>query len=66
MTTSEVKHPGRLSEATSTENINKIHYLVIVDRRLKVLEIASTLDFSNKGVHNILYQQLNMKKLSAR
>ena len=66
MSTSDAECSGRPVEATTPEIVDKIHDMVMDDRRLKVREIASALGISSEWVHNILYQHLNMRKLSAR
>uniref|UniRef100_T1HWL6 Uncharacterized protein n=1 Tax=Rhodnius prolixus TaxID=13249 RepID=T1HWL6_RHOPR len=53
-------------EVTTPEIIDKIHDMVMDDRRVKVREIASAVGISNERVHNILHQHLDMTKLSAR
>ena len=47
-------------------NVNKIHDLVLKDRRLKVREIAETVCISKDCVGHILLEILRMRKLSAR
>jgi len=66
MDTSDAKRSGRPVEVTTPEIIDKIHDMVMDDRRVKVREIASAVGISNERVHNILHQHLSMKKLSAR
>ena len=53
-------------EATTPETVDKIHDMVMDDRRVKVHEIASAVGISSEWVHNTLHQHLNMRKLSAR
>jgi histone-lysine N-methyltransferase SETMAR len=64
--TSDAERSGRPIEVTTPEMINKIHDMVLADRRLKVREIAEAVGISNDRVHNILHEHLGMKKLSAR
>ena len=66
MSTTDAERSGRPVEATTQEIIDKIHDMVIDDRRVKVREIASAVGISSERVHNILHQHLGMKKLSAR
>lgn len=47
-------HPGTLKTANTTDNVTKIHDLVLADRRLKVLEIAETVGISKDCVSHIL------------
>jgi len=66
MGTSDAERSGRPVEVTTQEIIDKIHDMVMDDRRVKVREIASAVGISNERVHNILHKHLDMKKLSAR
>lgn len=58
--------PGRPNEITTSEMIEKIHDIVINDRRVKVRKIAKTVGISIEQVQNILTTHLDMKKLFAR
>ena len=51
---------------TSQEMINKIHDIVLDDRRLKVREISETVNISVGRVWQILHECLSKRKLSAR
>jgi hypothetical protein len=66
MSTSNAERSGRPVEATTPEIVDKIHDMVMDDRRVMVREIASAVGISSERVHNILHQHLNMRKLSAR
>ena len=66
MGTSDAERSGRPVEVTTPEIIDKIHDMVMDDRRVKVREIASAVGISTERVHNILHQHLDMTKLSAR
>lgn len=57
---------GRPKTATTPQMIQKVHNIVMEDRRLKLREIAETVGISKEGVGNILHEELGMKKLSAR
>ena len=46
--------------------IDKIHDIVLNDRRLKVREISETVNISVESVWHILHEYLGMRKLSAR
>ena len=46
ISTSDAEHPGRPKEVTSQEMFNKIHAIVLNDRRLKVREISETINIS--------------------
>lgn len=60
------ERPGRPKEVTTPEMVNKIHGMVIDDRRVKVREIAEALGISRERVENILHEYLGMRKLAAR
>lgn len=64
--TSDAPRSGRPKEVTTEEMINKIHDIVLNDRRVKVREISDMVNISKERVGNILHEVLNMKKLSAR
>ena len=51
---------GRLIEVATPEIIDKVHDIVLTDRRVKVRELVEA------TVISILHEQLGMKKLSAR
>jgi len=58
---------GRPKSATTTpEIIEQVHGMVLDDRRMKVREIAETIDISKECVGYILHEELGMKKLCAR
>lgn len=58
--------PGRPTEVTTEEIVDKIHDIVMEDRRMKVREISNMVNISTERVHNILHNELAMRKLSAR
>ena len=62
----DAERPGRPKEVTSLEMIDKIHNIVLNDRRLKVREISETVNISVGRVWYILHECLGMRKLSAR
>ncbi|XP_025155966.1 histone-lysine N-methyltransferase SETMAR-like [Harpegnathos saltator] len=66
MSTSDAERSGRPVEATTPKIIDKIHNIVMNDRRIKVREIASAVGISTERAHNILHQHLDMKKLFSR
>src|SRR6476469_69453 len=53
MSTTDAQLSERPVEATTQEIIDKIHDMVIDDRRVKVREIASAVGISSEQVHNI-------------
>jgi transposase len=58
-------HEGHPKSAPPPEIIEQVHDMVLNDRRMKVREIAETIDISKECVGYIL-QELDMKKLCAR
>jgi len=60
------EHPGRPIEVTTENMVNKIHDVVLADRRVKIREIADIVSISIERIQNILHENLGMKKLSAR
>ena len=63
---SNAERPGRPKEVTSKEMVDKIHDIVLNDRRLKVREISETVNISVGRIWHILHECLGMRKLSAR
>ncbi|XP_014478528.1 PREDICTED: putative uncharacterized protein FLJ37770 [Dinoponera quadriceps] len=57
---------GRPKTATTLETIEKVHYIVLDDRRVKVCEIAEAVGISEEMMRNILQEELGMRKLCAR
>ena len=57
---------GRPVEATAPEMIDKIHRIVMEDRRITVREIAEIVGISVGAVHNILHEKLGMKNCGTR
>ncbi|XP_061390745.1 forkhead box protein B2-like [Musca vetustissima] len=55
---------GRPKRATTTEIVAKVHDVVFNDRRIKVREIPNIMGISNDRAHSILYEELQMKKIS--
>lgn len=64
--TNDDPRSGRPKTATTPEIIDKIHDMVLADRRIKVREIEEAVGISYERVTNILHQELGMRKLSAR
>lgn len=58
--------PGRQTEVSTDEIVDKIHDIVMEDRRIKAKEISNMVNISTERFHNILHNELAMKKLSAR
>ena len=57
---------GRSSTATTQENIDHIHQMVMNDRRLTISHLANVISISCERVENILHNELGMSKVSAR
>ena len=53
--------PGAPKLATTEDNVNKIHDLVLADRRLKVREITKTVGISKDCVGHILHEILGIR-----
>ena len=53
-------------KVTTFEMIDKIHYMVLSDRRIKVREIVETTGISQGTVFSILHEKLSVKKILAR
>lgn len=64
--TSTIPSSGRPKEAVAPEMIEKIHDMVLKDRRLKVRDIEEACNISHGSVVTILHEHLHMKKLAAR
>ena len=58
--------PGAPKTATTVDNVEKVRDLVLAHRRLKVREIAETVDISKDCLGYILHEILGMGKLLAR
>ena len=63
ISTSDAERPGRPKKVTSQKIIDKIHDIVLNDRRLKVREISKTVNISVGRVWHILHECLGMMKL---
>lgn len=64
--TEDAERSGRPIEATSPENIKKVHRLVLNDRKIKVRELAEIVGISTERIRCILHEHLQFKKLCAR
>ena len=58
--------PGRPVTVATPEMVNKVHEIVMTDRRVTERYIASTVGISQERVHSILTEDLEIRKLSAR
>ena len=57
---------GRSITATSEDNVKRVDELIRQDRRLKLHEIASSLEISETSAHKIVFDELGYRKVSAR
>ncbi|EFN88747.1 Putative uncharacterized protein FLJ37770, partial [Harpegnathos saltator] len=64
--TKDEHRSGRPVEVTTPEMIDKIHDMVLSDRRIKVREIVEATSISQGTVFSILHEKLGVKKISAR
>ena len=64
--TNDAERSGRPNKVTTPEMIDKIHVIVLKDRRMEVCQIVEIVGISDERVCNILHEHLDMKKLSAR
>lgn len=66
-TSTEDEHrSGRPVDVSTPEMINKIHDMVLSDRRIKLREIVEETGVSKGTVISILHDKLGMKKMCAR
>ena len=61
-----MKRSGRPKEATTDENVEIVHSLVMCDRRRKLRDIASEVSISFGATQSILTDILGMAKVTAR
>ncbi|UYV84883.1 hypothetical protein LAZ67_X003862 [Cordylochernes scorpioides] len=66
ISTEDEHRPGKPIESVTQENIDKIHDLVMLDRRMTVRQIEETLDIPKTTVDRIVREHLGLRKLSAR
>ena len=57
---------GRPASRTSQEKIDRVHYMVMHDRRLTVNQIADAVAIFCERVENVLHEELGMSKVSTR
>lgn len=58
--------PGRPEDVCTEEVVEKVHDMILKDRRTKVREVAESVGISYGTVFKILHDKLGMRKLSAR
>ena len=66
ISTNDAERPGGSKVVTSQEMIDKIHDIVLDDRRLKVREISKSVNILVRRIWKIVHECLVMRKLSAR
>ncbi|UYV75022.1 hypothetical protein LAZ67_12002126 [Cordylochernes scorpioides] len=66
ISTEDEHRPGRPVESVTQENIDKIHDLVMLVRRMTVRQIEETLGIPKTTVDRIMREYLGLRKLSAR
>jgi histone-lysine N-methyltransferase SETMAR len=64
--TDDAERSGRPIEVVTPENIEKVHRIVLENRKVKLREIADTLKISEGSVHTILHERLSMRKLFSK
>lgn len=64
--TKDEHRSGRPIEVSTPETIDKIHDMVLNDRRIKLREIVEVTGVSKGTVISILHEKLDMRKISAR
>ena len=62
----DARPSGRLIEVTTEEMMNKIHDIVLANRRVKVREIVEIVNSSDECVGNISYTNIWAWKICAR
>ncbi|UYV63889.1 hypothetical protein LAZ67_2005893 [Cordylochernes scorpioides] len=66
ISTEDEHRPGRPVESVTQENIDKIHDLVMLDRRMTVCQIEETLGIPKQMVDRIMREHLGLRNLSSR
>ena len=66
ISTSDAERSDHPKEVTSQEMVDKIHDILLNDRRLKVREISETVNISVGHVWHISHECSGMRRLSAR
>ena len=64
--TCDASRPGQPKTVTTPEIINKIHELILEDRRISAKSIAQQLGISRKRIGSIIHEDLDMRKFSAK
>ena len=64
--TDDAERSGRPNSAVIPETMEKVHKIVLADRKLKLREIADTLKISEGSLFTILHENLSMRKLCSK
>ena len=64
--TRDAPRPGRHKTVTTPEIIDHIHDLILEDSRISTKSIAEQLGISRERVGSIIYEDLDMRKVSAK
>lgn len=64
--TEDAERSGRPNDAVTPENIKKVHKIVLENRKVKLQEIADTINISKERVGFILHEHLSMRKLFSK
>ena len=64
--TCDAPRSGRPKTVTTPEIIDKIHEIILEDRRIWAKSIAEQLGISRERVGSIIHEDLDMRKLSAK
>jgi len=64
--TCNAPRPGRPKTVTTTKIIDQIHELILKDRRISAKSTTEQLGISRERVGSIIYEDLDMRKLSAK
>ena len=64
--TCDAPRPGRHKTVPTPEIIGQIHQLILEDRRISAKSIAEQLGISREWVGSSIYEDLDMRKLSAK
>lgn len=63
---SDDEHSGQSKTVTTTDNIEKVHQIILDNRRISVKEMAEAVGISKERIGHIVTEELDMHKLSAR
>jgi histone-lysine N-methyltransferase SETMAR len=64
--TCDAPRPGRYETVHTPEITDQIHKLILEDRRISAKSIAEQLGISREWVGSVIYEDLDMRKLSAK